>query len=80
MHDSHKGQRESSDQDQQRIERLYGTLPGKAHRLHQQLQVSRAGRIFRHAHHTWALLISLYPLYPGRVEEVFPLLYLGRVE
>lgn len=50
MHDSHKDQRESSDQDQQRIERLYGTLPGKAHRLHQQLQVSRAGGIFRHAH------------------------------
>lgn len=31
IHDSHKDQKDPRDEEQQRIERLYGTLPGKAH-------------------------------------------------
>ena len=41
MDDSNRDQRDFHDQEQQRIKRLYGALPGKAHRLHQQLQVRR---------------------------------------
>jgi hypothetical protein len=44
MDDSPKDQGDPRAQEQQRIERRYGVLPGKAHRLHQQLQV-------RHARH-----------------------------
>ncbi|EXU95352.1 cAMP-regulated phosphoprotein/endosulfine domain protein [Metarhizium robertsii] len=38
MDDSPKDQGDPRAQEQQRIERRYGVLPGKAHRLHQQLQ------------------------------------------